>query len=438
MSHPRKFALVGTGARATMYRDALTSTYSEHCQLVALCDRNPLRLQAFQSDLDPKLPTYAPDDFELMIEEQQVEEVLVLTMDSTHDDYICRAMEAGCDVITEKPMTIDEVRCQRIIDTKKKTGRNIRVTFNYRYAPRNSKVKEVLMSGAIGEVLSVHFEWLLDTKHGADYFRRWHRDKPNSGGLMVHKSTHHFDLCNWWLGARPENVFAYGDLRFYGAENAIRRDEPRSYTRATGNAEAANDPFALDLAADPELKKLYLDCESADGYQRDQNVFGQGITIEDDMAVLVRYDTRATLSYHLTTYSPWEGYRVAFNGSRGRLELHVVENAYVSGKQDDHNFSKNVKGAASNAVEEPTTLTLQRHWEKPVTLEIDQANVGGHGGADTLMLRDLFAPDAPADPLGRAADYRDGALSILTGIAANKAMATNSPTDVGKLVTFGA
>ena len=46
-------------------------------------------------------------------------------------------------------------------------------------------------------------EWLLDTRHGADYFRRWHRNKNNSGGLMVHKATHHFDLVNWWMIPTP-------------------------------------------------------------------------------------------------------------------------------------------------------------------------------------------------------------------------------------------
>ena len=68
-------------------------------------------------------------------------------------------------------------------------------------------------------VLSVHFEWLLDTVHGADYFRRWHRQKANSGGLMVHKSGHHFDLVYWWLNAQPVTVGAMGRLGFYGVEN---------------------------------------------------------------------------------------------------------------------------------------------------------------------------------------------------------------------------
>lgn len=418
-----------------MYRDALSGEYSKTCELIALCDKNPLRMAAFAETLGEDFPQYCETRFDDMIREQGIEELVVTTMDATHHQYICRAMELGCDVISEKPLTTDPEKCQQILDTQKRTGKRLRVTFNYRYAQRNSKVKEVLQSGAIGDVVSAHFEWLLDTKHGADYFRRWHRDKANSGGLMVHKSTHHFDLMNWWMNTRPALVFAQGGLRFYGKANADARGETHDYARGTDPA-AANDPFALDLSSDPELKKLYLDCESADGYHRDQNVFGEGINIEDDLAVLVRYENQATLSYHLTAYSPWEGYRVSFNGTKGRLELEVIENAYVSGKQDDHNFSKNVKGAAAAAVEEPTRLTLQLHWQKPQEIELPQSNAGGHGGADTNMLRDLLDEEQVNDPLKRAAGHLDGAYSILTGIAANKSMATGLPVTVADLVSI--
>ncbi len=155
----------------------------------------------------------------------------------------------------------------------------------------------------------MHFEWLLDVRHGADYFRRWHRDKANSGGLLVHKASHHFDLVNWWLGAAPGR----GVRRRAGcsstARTARRHGYARDYERAHGDPAAADDPFALHLADNPRLRELYLDAEADDGYQRDRNVFAPGVTIEDDMAVLVRYDTGATMTYHLTAYAPWEGYR---------------------------------------------------------------------------------------------------------------------------------
>ena len=144
-----------------------------------------------------------------MIRETRPDYVIVTTVDATHDDYIVRALDLGCDVITEKPMTTTADKTQRILDAVKRSGRHVRVTFNYRYAPPRTQVKDLLMRGEIGDVLSVDFTWLLNTVHGADYFRRWHSNKARSGGLMIHKATHHFDLVNWWLGAQPERVHAF-------------------------------------------------------------------------------------------------------------------------------------------------------------------------------------------------------------------------------------
>ncbi len=98
--------------------------------------------------------------------------------------YACLAMEAGCDVMIEKPMAVDAEKCQKIIDTQKKTGQKCTVTFNCRYAPARTQVKELLMQGVIGDILSVDVQWLLDTTHGADYYRRWHKNKKNQADCL--------------------------------------------------------------------------------------------------------------------------------------------------------------------------------------------------------------------------------------------------------------
>ncbi|GDY12476.1 dehydrogenase [Planctomycetota bacterium] len=439
-----RYAIVGLGSRSDMFQSALLKDHAEVGELVAFCDTNPGRMayanrQSVERFGAAPVATYAPGDFARMLDEQRVDRVIVTSIDRTHHRYVCQAMELGRDAISEKPMTVDEVKCQEILDTVQRTGRKLAVTFNYRYAPRNSAVKEVLMSGAIGRVLSVHFEWLLDTNHGADYFRRWHRDKRNSGGLMVHKSTHHFDLVNWWLGARPQTVFGAGRLAFYGRENAEARGVGTFYDRATGNPAAAGDPFALQLDSHPGLKGRYLDNEIHDGYRRDQSVFSDGISIEDDMAVLVQYDSGATMTYHLTAYSPWEGYRIAFNGTKGRLEYEVEETSYVSGTATDANTaavreSLGRPGATVHEVREPTRILLRPHWGKPLLIPVQNVG-GGHGGGDVRLLTDLFR-GAGNDPLGRAADHVDGAWSILTGIAANRSFATGQPVRADQLVKF--
>ena len=436
----KKYVLVGTGGRCAMFIDGLIKDFKEYGQLVALCDTNQTRMDYWKNYIKENgggdVKTYKAADFDKMIEVEKPESVIVTTMDRTHHKYIIRAMELGCDAVSEKPMTVDAEKCQQIIDTKKKTGKDLIVTFNYRYSPRNTKIKEIIKSGVLGDVTSVHFEWLLDTNHGADYFRRWHRDKRNSGGLMVHKSTHHFDLMNWWIDSNPEIVFAMGDLKFYGKENAENRGVTDFYPRARDNKLAEKDPFALkvDPEKDERLIGLYYNAEHEDGYGRDQSVFSQGISIEDNMGVMVRYANNAVMTYSLNAHSPWEGYRVCFNGTKGRLEFNVCEKSYVSGAHEDFNQPgmRELEGEKKDMIPE---IIFQAHWGKPQVIEYEQGDKGGHGGGDVRLLGHVFK-GSDNDPLGHAAGYVDGAMSILTGIAANKSMATGMPVIVKDLVDF--
>lgn len=421
-----------------MFTAALLTDYKEYGELVGLCDLNQTRMRYYNGlfadsyGAEP-IPTYRPDEFVRMLEEQRVDTVIVTSVDRTHDHYIVTALENGCDVISEKPLTTDAAKCQRILDAHERTGRKLTVSFNYRYAPRNSAVKELIQSGVIGDIQSVHFEWLLDTRHGADYFRRWHRDKRNSGGLMIHKASHHFDLVNWWLGETPETVFGFGDLRFYGRDNAERRGEVVSSYRSHGNPDIEKDLWAIRLADDPTLRSLYLEAEHEDGYVRDRNVFTDGISIEDDMAVLVRYQSGATLSYHLTAYSPWEGYRVMFNGTKGRIELDVEERSYVSGAAHDPN--KPGSGAPKAPPIDSARLTVRPLWDIPQPVTVEEGS-GGHGGGDRRLLADLFGAAEESDPLGRAATHLDGAYAMLVGAAANRSFATGQAVRINDLVRF--
>lgn len=435
----KRYAIIGLGSRSSMYTHALHTTYKEVGQLVAFCDLNQTRMDYWNGHYEKTLgaspvPTYHPADFEKMLAEQRVDVVIVTSIDRTHDEYIVRAMQAGADVLVEKPMTIDAPRCQRILDTIKATGRKLTVTHNYRYAVLPSKIKELLQGGVVGDIVSVHFEWLLDTSHGADYFRRWHRDKRNSGGLMVHKASHHFDVMNWWLDSYPETVFGMGKLAFYGRENAEKRGVTTFYERSKGNDAAKSDPYALHLEKHRQLNALYGDAEHEDGYIRDRSVFTDGISIEDDMAVMVRYASGATMSYHLTAYSPWEGWRLAFNGTAGRLEAEIHQNSFVLGGAGDTS-SPTIAGAKEVEIHEPTLIRVRPLWGKPFEVEVPESQ-GGHGGGDERLLKDIFAPDGEPDPLGRTAGPIDGTYSILTGIAANQSFATGFPVRIADLVRF--
>ncbi len=417
---------VGLGSRGRMYWQAVTEKYADRWELVGICDSNPGRLEHVRSVLSEKgieAGAYIAADFDRMLAECTPDTVVVTSKDSTHDGYITGALKAGSNVITEKPLTIDERRLQAIIDTVRETGRAVRVTFNYRYSPVRARVKEVLASGAVGRVLSVDFNWNLDTSHGADYYRRWHRHKESSGGLMVHKATHHFDLANWWLDSVPHTVYAAGKREFYTEEQAASYSLTVHGHRCQDCHMRDRCRFFLDISANESLKALYLDHEKHDGYFRDRCVFSSAIDIEDTMCLVVRFKSGVIMSYSLNSFLPWEGYRVAFNGTKGRLEHDCQETVYVSG---DGTTPGQMKAGA-------TTITLYPHFASRRDIPVLRAE-GGHGGGDEPLLDDIFAERPGPDPLGRRADHRAGAWSILAGIAANRSMETGEPVEVSSLV----
>lgn len=436
---PARYAVVGTGHRSQMYVDALVGPHADVGRIVAWCEPNPGRMD-FYDDLVRRAggqppARYLPDQIEKMIDVEAIDRVIVTSPDHTHAEVVERTMAAGADVVLEKPMTTDLAGARRIVAAGRTSGRSLVLTFNYRYAPRNTALKEVIASGEIGEVTSVHFEWVLDTMHGADYFRRWHRRKELSGGLLVHKASHHFDLVNWWLADLPSRVYASGALRFYGASNARRRGIIRRPARGSTRTNRS-DPFLLDLREDERLRRLYLDVEHHDGYLRDRDVFSAGITIEDNLAVVVDYARGATLTYSLNAHSPWEGYRVAVNGTAGRAELEVVERGAVLVGSDgrvqvDPSALPDQAGAGPQLRPVGERLLVQQHWGAAREVEITRG-AGAHGGGDDRMLHDLFR-GVDHDPLGRAAGLLDGVRSVVVGIAGNVSLETGLPVRTADL-----
>jgi predicted dehydrogenase len=423
-----RFAIVGVGSRSQMYQTAINKTFAQFAELVACCDANAGRLDVARQDAvaagRPAPALYGAADFDRMVRETKPSAVIVTTPCGTHYTYTCRAMELGVDVISEKAMTVDAPTCQQIIDTERRTGRKCRVTFNYRYSPPRSQVKDLLMSGVIGDVLSVDFHWMLNTSHGTDYFRRWHSYKKMSGGLMVHKATHHFDLVNWWLSSNPVTVYANGKHEFYTPAMAKRLGLKGTYERCHTCPEKKACGFELDLAANANLKRLYLDNERHDGYFRDRCVFRPDIEIEDTMNVIVTYENNVTMSYSLNAFNAWEGYHIVFNGTKGRLEHKMEEQVSTSGD-----------GSVPGAVKPEGTYIRIYPLREPAYEVKPWSGEGGHGGGDDVMLKELFSPERITDKYLRAADQRAGAYSMLVGAAANRCFTTGQPVKIADLVT---
>lgn len=160
---------------------------------------------------------------------------------------------------------------------------------------------------------------------------------------------------------------------------------------------------------------LYAAHEKHDGYLRDGCVWKEDINIYDKMAATIKYANGVQVSYSLTTYSPYEGYRIAFNGTKGRIDCWIEESNPIDRKDYDE-------------------IVVTRNFGTREFIRISNTE-SGHGGGDRLLKDKIFG-GATDDPLHQAASVRDGALSILVGIAARKSCESGQPVKIADLTSI--
>lgn len=372
-----RVALVGTGVRGVrMYGRDLLRGYSNFIKMVGICDINPGRLEYAHEYIGADCPKFVHLDE--MLAATKPEWLIVTSWDREHHNNILTGLEHGCNIICEKPITVDEKKAQAILDAEQRSGKKVIVTFNHRYPPHRARLKEMLMGGVIGDITTVDFHWNIHHGHLQQYMQRWHGENDKSQTLWVHKCTHHFDLVNWWLDSDPVEVHAYAALERFGPQGPFRGRNCR-------DCEYTEDcDYYWDITRNEHLRRLYTENEHYDGYIRDNCVFRKDTNIYNKQSALVKYANNVYLNYSLTGDTDHAGFWIAFNGTKGRIE----------GREG---------GWPSNREYHDWILTPRGRDAEVVRVPFEE---GGHWGGDFVMLNRLFRdPDAP-DPLHQAAGTR--------------------------------
>ncbi|MBP6793502.1 MAG: Gfo/Idh/MocA family oxidoreductase [Saprospiraceae bacterium] len=425
----KRMVLVGTGSRGTgFWGKNIINKYSDLVEFVGLCDINPGRVEYAKSAMGVSCPTFT--DFDKMMQEIKPDTVIVTTVDATHHEFIVKALGYGAEVITEKPMTTDEIKLASILEAEKKANKKITVGFNYRHNPHVTKIKELLVKERVGKLTSVDFHWYLNIFHGADYFRRWHAFVNKSGSLWVHKATHHFDMLNWLIDSDPVEVMAYGQLNHYGKNNSFRGKTCRTCDHKS------TCKFYYDINKNQEYVNMYVKNEAHDNYYRDSCVFRNEIDIWDKMSAQIIYANGVTVNYSLTTYSPYEGWKLAFNGMNGRIDA-WEDIPFMHADVDQAN--KHAQEMNQNNANKPDgfeeIFVMDNFAQKGETIYVPKYN-SGHGGGDSRMQDLIFKNPTNENPFKIMAGSRDGAMSCLIGIAARKSIAMNRSVKIEELTNL--
>ncbi len=415
----KRYAVCGVSSRAIwMYISAIAKKFQDRAELVGMLDIDPIRFKVCKNvfpevkDVAEYLvtPENWQDGFDRMLAEQKPDAILVVSQDCYHVNYICRGLENDLEVISEKPMTTNIPDALRVMEAEDRSKGKLICTFNYRYNPVHVKLRELILNGKIGRVTHVDLNWYIDIHHGSSYFHRWNRMRENSGSLSIHKSSHHFDLVNWWVDGIPEYVHAFGALNHFGPDGEF--NPSRKDGRHCGEcAERIRCPYkkrwdtrtAAMFVKDDHLNAFDSKEKLFTTYRPDMCMFDSAINIHDTFVANVKYRNGVLLNYSANFSTPYEGYSLAINGTRGRLETREFGGAGAS---------------ALPPIHEPGGQYIDYFpiFEGRERIHVTLAE-GGHGGGDNRIQEDIFLGEDPDRKFDILAKSQDGLRAISIGDA---------------------
>ncbi len=375
-----RFGIIGTGSRGlNAFGRNLRERFSDQSEITALCDSDPTRLGFAAKTLGVET-TY--QSVSALIADSKVDVVVITTPDFTHANIALEAIDADKHVICEKPLATSIEDCNRVLAAGRGSDRLFMVGFVLRYTPFFAALHESVSRGEIGQP---SFLTAIDNRVGGSYFRRWHRLRRNSGGLLVHKSCHALDAINWIFDQRPTAVAATGGIAVYSpkdwaGQRCLTCDAKHTCPEYTDITQGDN--------AD-----LYYKAEATSGYIADTCVFNSEKDTVDHAAAYVEYDGGPRSSYSLCLFASYTGREFGVWGTDGKLE----------GTETGH------------------SLRLTRAVGETVETRPVERLDGGHGGGDVGLLEDCFS--ALASDRDPSAGLEAGYWAAVLGIAAEESVA---------------
>lgn len=285
MNSDIRIGVIGTGGRGGLA--AYAHRPQDGVRLVAGADIRPAALDDFRSKYGN---VFVTDDYRKILERSDVDAVFVTTPDYWHEEMAVAALEAGKAVYLEKPMAITVEGCDRILRTAVRNNVKLYLGHNMRHFAVVLKMRELIQSGAIGEVKGAWCRHFIS--YGGDaYFKDWHAESAKSTGLLLQKGAHDIDVLHWLCGGYSRRVTALGGLTVYNRTGD--RNPPDDYASAA---------FTLQWPPLSQTKMSPL------------------MNVEDLSMMLMELDNGVFASYQHCHFSPdaWRNYTII--GTEGRIE----------------------------------------------------------------------------------------------------------------------
>lgn len=217
----KTIAIVGLGQRGYYIYASLFKQMPERAKVVAVADINPDIVKEAKETLNLDDDKCFHSAEELLSQPKLADAMVIATLDQQHVRQAIQALEKGYDILLEKPISGDKEECQTLLKVADRLGRKVVVCHVLRYSPFYRKVKEILDSGDIGELMSIQAIENVGYWHYAHSFIRgnWRNGEETTPMIMA-KCCHDMDLMVWLTGKKCERVSSFGSLTYFNLEHA--------------------------------------------------------------------------------------------------------------------------------------------------------------------------------------------------------------------------
>ena len=374
-----KLAIIGVGQRGYGYVSTITK-YAPGAKITALCDISPERLDEFAvtAGVDAIPRFYNVDD---LLANGDFNAAIITVPDRFHCEVAVACLKAGKHIMLEKPMALTAADCRTIIATAKAYNRIIQIGFVLRFLPLYRKVREIVSSGELGDILNISASECLGVMHGASYMRRWHRKCENSGSFMLAKCSHDIDILSAIAGSRITRVASFGSCRYFTPDK-------RKYDFCSACPDSScRFRFGREMVQMTEAEKA-----DPSRNKFDLCVYNDDKDIVDHQITLMEFENGIKCDFTLNLFAPVAKRTIAVFGSNGYLH-------------------------GDTATRE---ILLTYSDGRPArTVSYAETNASGHGGSDLDFLREfVHGVETGSKP---EADLMAGLASTVAGVAIEQA-----------------
>lgn len=326
-----KLAILGLGARGRLVYLNHMSKYSD-VDIAALCDIKKDVLETSKQNYAPKARCF-DNEKDFFSAGKMADFLVIATQDRDHYRHAMAAMKLGYHLILEKPVTGVETELDEILAYSKEHNRKILVCHVLRYAPFFQKIKEILDSGLIGDVVNIVHQENIGFWHFAHSFVRgnW-RDENATSPILLAKTCHDFDLLYWYIGKECTGVSSYGSLNYFTKENqpkgavsyclngcAVKKDCPFDAEKlyCSPFAQTGADQYEVAMGKLNASKKEAREILKISPYGR--CVFACDNNVNDHQVVNMQFEGGATATLTLSAFTKNCYRRIHIMGTQGDL-----------------------------------------------------------------------------------------------------------------------